>query len=47
MREECHTKQKDLFKTMAANGQSELNKARAVISNLSEGMKACEGKCNV
>ena len=47
MREACHTKQKDLFKTMAANGQSELNKARAVISNLSEGMKACEGKCNV
>ena len=47
MREECYTKQKDLFKTMAANGHSELNKARAVISNLSEGMKACEGKSNV
>ena len=47
MREECHTKQKDIFKTMAANSQSELNKARAVISNLSEGMTACEGKSNV
>ena len=30
MREECHTKQKDLFKTMAANGQSELNKAEGL-----------------
>ena len=29
---------------MAANAQSELDKARAVISILSEGMKACEGK---
>ena len=29
---------------MAANAQSELDKSRAVISILSEGMKACEGK---
>ena len=43
-REKSHTRQKDLFKKMAANAQSELDKARAVISNLSEGMKACEGK---
>ncbi|CAH3033270.1 unnamed protein product [Pocillopora meandrina] len=41
-REKCHTRQKDLFKKMAANAQSEVDKARAVISNLSEGMKACE-----
>ena len=44
MREKSHTRQKDLFKKMAANAQSELDKARAVISNLSEGIKACEGK---
>ena len=47
IREKCHTKQKDIFKKMAANSQSELDKARAVISNLSEGMKGCEGKSNV
>ncbi|CAH3033268.1 unnamed protein product [Pocillopora meandrina] len=41
-REKCHTRQKDIFKKMAANAQRELDKARAVISNLSEGMKACE-----
>ena len=41
MREECHKKQKGLFKTMTANAQGELNKARAVTSNLSEGMTAC------
>ena len=46
MREKCHAKQKDIFKKMAANAQNELNKARAVISNLSEGMKAYEGKSN-
>ena len=39
MREKCHAKQKDIF-------MNELNKARAVISNLSEGMKAYEGKSN-
>ena len=44
MREKSHTRQKDLFKKKAANSQSELDKARAVISNLSEGIKACEGK---
>ena len=47
IREKCHTKQKDIFKKMAANSQSELDKARAVISNLSEGMKGCEGKSNI
>ena len=47
IREKCHTKQKDIFKKMAANSQSELDKARAVISNLSEGMKTCEGKSYV
>nr|XP_058941291.1 centromere protein F-like [Pocillopora verrucosa] len=41
-REKCHTRQKDLLKKMAANAQSELDKARVVISNLSEGIKACE-----
>ena len=46
MREKCHAKQKDIFKKMAATAQNELNKARAVISNLSERMKAYEGKSN-
>ena len=46
LREKCRAKQKDIFKKMAANAQNELNKARAVISNLSEGMKAYEGKSN-
>nr|XP_058950458.1 chromosome partition protein Smc-like [Pocillopora verrucosa] len=45
--EKCHTRQKDLFKKMAANAQSELDKARAVISILSEGMKACEATLSV
>ncbi|PFX34495.1 hypothetical protein AWC38_SpisGene576 [Stylophora pistillata] len=42
IREQRHKNQMDFFKEMATNAQNELNKARAVISNLSEGMRACE-----
>ena len=47
IREQRHKKQKELLKKKETNAQTELNKARAVISNLSEGMMAREGKFNV
>ncbi|XP_022784274.1 daple-like protein [Stylophora pistillata] len=47
IREQRHKKQKELLKKKETNAQTELNKARAVISNLSEGMMAREATLSV